>query len=91
MTGPRDPAPRFAVPINYETGQELSERQVVHLAAITDAAERLYAAMHNAEGSSVPGEALGREHVFGSRRMAMAGSHLEIAVMLARRAALEAK
>jgi hypothetical protein len=89
MSGPRDQPSRFAVPVNYETGRELSERQVVHLAAISDAAETLYEAMHFAEGSSPPGEH--QEHVFLSRRMAMANSYLEIAVMLARKAALETK
>ena len=90
MTGPRDPAPRFAVPINYETGQELSERQVRHLEAIRVAGEALYAAMHDAEGSLSPDGPF-REHSFGSRRMAIAGTHIEIGLMMARRAALEAK
>jgi hypothetical protein len=87
--GPRDQPTRFAVPVNYETGLELTDRQVVHMAAIADAAETLYAAMHAAEGSTPPGEHQG--HTFMSRRMALASTYLEIAVMFARKAALEAR
>ena len=89
MIGPRDQPTRFAVPVNYETGEALSERQQAHLEALTEAAEALYDAMHFAEGSASPGEH--QEHVFGSRRMAIAATHLEAALMFARRAALEAK
>ena len=47
--------------------------------------------MHAAEGSAVPEEAPNREHRFGSRRLSVAGTHLETALMFARKAALEAK
>jgi hypothetical protein len=87
--GPRDQAPRFAVPVNYETGEELSDRQNHHLAALQQAGEALYEAMHNAEGSQPPGEH--QEHRFQSRRMSIAATNLEIAMMMARKAALEAK
>lgn len=91
MTGPRDPVPRYAVPVNYETGLELSDRQQHHLKMIAEAGELLYAAMHNADGSAIPEESPHREHFFGSRRMAVAGDYLEIALMMARKAALETK
>lgn len=89
MTGPRDPGPQFNVPVNAETGMPLSDRQRIHLQAIREAAEPLYEAMHNAEGSAMPGEH--QEHSFGSRRMSIAATHLETAIMYARRAALESK
>ena len=89
MTGPRDQPVRFNVPVNYETGQELTPRQNAHLEALAEAAESLYGAMHFAEGSAEPGEH--QEHHFLSRRMAIAGTHLETCLMFARRAALEAK
>ena len=89
MTGPRDQPTRFAVPVNYETGAELSPRQQAHLDALKEAAESLYSAMHFAEGTAEPGEH--QDHVFQSRRMVIAAQHLEIALMLSRRAALEAK
>lgn len=88
--GPRDQPTRFGVPVNYETGLELSDRQALHLEAIKVAAEALYAALHEAEGSAIPDGPV-RDHQFGSRRMAMAGTYLEIAVMFARKAALEAR
>jgi hypothetical protein len=89
MTGPRDTPTRFAVPVNYETGKELSTRQVLHLAKLTECGEMLYAAMHEAEGSSLPGEH--QEHVFMSRRMNIAATQIETALMFARKAAREAK
>lgn len=88
MTGPRDPVQKTG-PVNHLTGQPLSDRQVYHLDAIQKAGEMVYAAMHAAEGSSEPGEH--QEHVFLSRRMAIAATHLETAIMFARKAALEAK
>ena len=84
MVGPRDPAP-----VNRFTGEPLSDRQAHHLDMIEEAGELLYEAMHNAEGST-PVDGRVAEHVFGSRRMQIAGSHLETALMFARKAALEA-
>lgn len=87
MTGPRDPVTRFAVPVNYETGKELTERQQVCLEALSETAYALYDAMHFAEGSTSPGEH--QEHEFMGRRMKIAATHLETALMFARKAALE--
>lgn len=87
--GPRDELPRFAVPFNYETGRELTENQQLHLQSLKEAAAALYDAMHVAEGSASPGEH--QEHVFLSRRMNIAATHLETSLMYARRAALEAR
>lgn len=91
MTGPRDQVQQYGVPVNFETGLPLSDRQSHHLRAISEAGELLYAAMHNAEGSAIPEEAPNREHRFGSRRMSVAATHLETALMFARKAALEAR
>lgn len=83
MTGPRDP-----VPVNYSTGQPLSEQQRHHLDAIEAAGEALYESMHFADGSAaVDGRVA--EHVFGSRRMRIAATHLETALMFARKAVVE--
>ena len=84
MTNPRDP-----IPVNNLTGQPLSDRQRHHLEAITAAGEALYEAMHFAEGSNPPGEH--QEHVFLSRRMNIASTQLETALMFARKAALESR
>jgi hypothetical protein len=81
MTGPRD------TPINRLTGAPISERQQHHLEAIQAAGEALYEAMHFAEGSNPPGEH--QEHVFMSRRMSIAATQIEGALMFARKAALE--
>lgn len=90
--GPRDPENRFAVPINYETGEVLTDRQQTHMKLLTEAGELLYNTMHSAEGSTTP-EHLppNYQHTFMSRRMAIAATHLETALMFARKAALEAK
>jgi hypothetical protein len=45
--------------------------------------------MHAAEGSNPPGEH--QEHTFQSRRMSIAATQLEIALMMARKAALETR
>jgi hypothetical protein len=87
MINPRDPVPQFNVPVNSETGRPLSDRQLHHLGEITEAAKPLYDAMHAAEGSTPPGEHA--EHTWSSRRMSIAATHLEIALMMARKAALE--
>lgn len=82
MVGPRDP-----LPAGDTAG--LTERQQHHLAAIQSAAEALLEAMHWAEGSSPPGQH--QEHVFLSRRMSIAATQIEIGMLMARKAALEAK
>lgn len=83
MVGPRD------LPVNTATGLPLSDRQQHHLAAITEAGEGLYSAMHAGEGSNPPGEH--QEHTFQSQRMKRAADLLEIVIMLARKAALETR
>jgi hypothetical protein len=87
MTTPRDPVPTFGIPVHADTGRPLSDNQVKHLDAIKAAGTALYAAMHVAEGSNPPGDHA--EHSWGSRRMAIAATHLETALMFARKAALE--
>jgi hypothetical protein len=82
MTGPRDP-----IPANRANQQVLSERQQHHLDAISVAGEALYEAMHYAEGSIPPGEH--QEHIFMTRRMNVAHTHIETALMFAKKAALE--
>lgn len=87
MIGPRDPVPQFGIPVNADTGMPLSERQVHHLQALKEAAEVFYSAMHDAEGSIMPGEH--QQHIFQTRRMNIAATHFETAVMFARKAAVE--
>jgi hypothetical protein len=84
MINPRDPQTRFGIPIDYETGTPLEDVQLMRMQKISDAADLLYAAMHESEGSSLPG--LQEAHVFQTRLMAVAGTHLETAVMFARKA-----
>lgn len=87
--GPRDAPIVGAMPVNYETGLPLTEGQKGRLILLTEAAEALRKVMHDAEGSTMPGEH--QDHVFVSRRMSIAATHLETALMYARKAALEAK
>ena len=76
--GPRDPIHK-----------EPSERQLHHLDAIQSAGEALYEAMHFAEGSQPPGEH--QDHEFQTIRMRTAATYVEIAIMMARKAALEVR
>ena len=85
MTGPRDIPARFGVPFDYETGQPLSDAQLGRISKIIQCGEALLAVMHECEGSD-PGNP-----GFQSRRMAVANTHLEIALMMAKKACLEAK
>ena len=73
--------------MNRLTGQPITTHQSMHLQRLDDAAEALYQAMHDAEGSVMPGEH--QEHVFQSRRMSIAATQIETALMFARKAALE--
>jgi len=84
LIGPRDP-----IPSNRANQQVLSERQRHHLDAISLAGEALYEAMHYAEGSIPPGEH--QEHIFMTRRMNIAFTQIETALMFAHKGALEVK
>jgi hypothetical protein len=80
MIGPRDHPP---------SGQSLvTDNQKHHLDAIMAAGDALYTAMHDAEGSGPPG-VNESEHHFQTRRMAIAASNLETALMYARKAVME--
>lgn len=89
MITPRDSPPPLAVAIDYDTGLPITDRQKAHLEAIRQAGQSLLESMHNAEGSSSPGEH--QDHVFQMPRMRRAAEHIETALMYARRAALEVK
>jgi hypothetical protein len=83
---PGDPMPRYGVPINSDTGLPLTENQEHHLAAIKAAGDILYAAMHNADGSAQAGDM--EDHHWSGSRMKLAADLLEMALMMARKAAL---
>lgn len=75
--------------INYKTGGALTDHQKMHLDRISEACELLRLYMHEAEGSTPPGDHLGVEHIFMGERMKVANIWLEAAEMMARKAALE--
>lgn len=89
MISPRDLPPQFGVPVDFDTGMPLTDRQKGHLQAINEGVEQLREAMHNAEGSTMPGEH--QEHQWSSRRMSIAATHIETALFYARKAALETR
>jgi hypothetical protein len=60
---------------------------VERIQSLQAAVEALREMMHMAEGSMMPGEH--QEHVWSSRRMSIAATHIETALMYARKAALE--
>jgi hypothetical protein len=86
MVNPRDQIPQWNVPTNPATGLPLTAGQMKRLKEIGEAAETFYAAMHNAEGSAQPGEH--QPHTWSTRLMALAGSHVEIAMLVAQKEAL---
>lgn len=67
--------------------KEPTTHQQMHLTRIAEAAEALLQAMHDAEGSAQRGA--NEEHVFMMRRMNIAATHIETAMMFARKAAVE--
>lgn len=79
MNGPRDH------PINQLNGRPLTDAQSLRLEHLSDTIDEVRKMMHIAEGSS---EDDGWD--FRSRRMQKAADHLEIALMMSRKAALEA-
>lgn len=86
MANPRDAVQQYAIPVNPETGRPITEMQMKRLDAINQAIEPLLEAMHMADGSN-HGEH--DEHVWSTRRMAIAYTHLETAVMYMRKAVLD--
>ena len=88
MTGPRDSSIRFGVPVDVVTGKELTPHLMARLDSLNQAVEALYRAMHECEGSTSP-EGPNPEHRFGSRRMSIANTHIETAMLYARAAIME--
>lgn len=87
MITPRDPHIPYATPVDFRTGRMVTEHQGRHLQALREASEQLFAVMHNAEGSVMPGEH--QAHAWSSRRMAHAATLIETAIMFAEREVLE--
>jgi hypothetical protein len=86
MLNPKDAVQQYAIPVNPETGRPLTELQVKRLQLVNEAIEPLLEAMHTVDGST-HGEH--EEHVWSNRLMAIAYTHLETAVMFARKAAMQ--
>lgn len=80
--GPRDNY-QYGVPISIETGKPLTDAQLSRIEKITAAGDDLLAVMHECEGTDAANP------TFSSRRMAIANTYLEIAILMAKRAALE--
>jgi hypothetical protein len=87
MLNPKDAVQQYAIPVNPETGRPLTELQVKRLQLVNEAIEPLLEAMHTVDGSTHNEH---EEHLFTSRNMKKAADYLEIAMLLARRACLEA-
>jgi hypothetical protein len=86
MLNPKDAVQQYAIPVNPETGRPLTELQIKRLQLVNEAIEPLLEAMHTVDGST-HGEH--EEHVWSNRLMATAADHLEIAIMFARKAAMQ--
>jgi hypothetical protein len=86
MVNPRDPLPQFNVPVDVLTGRVLTDGQRRRVIELVNAAEDFYEAMHGCEGSTAPGEH--QPHTWQSRRMSIAATHVETALLFAIREAL---
>jgi len=87
-SAPRRQPPRSTVYVDYQTGFEVSDSQYRRIEKLLDQIDGLYAVMHECDGSSLPGEH--QEHDWSSKRMRRAAECIEMGLMLAMRAALEA-
>jgi hypothetical protein len=85
--GPRETIV-FGKLVDFSSGQEVTDHHRARLATVDEAAQALYRAMHDAEGSTSP-DGPRPEHRFGSRKMAIANTHLETALMYVRAAIME--
>jgi hypothetical protein len=82
---PKDTPHRYPL-TNPSTGALLTDQQKTYLDNIETAKVALFEAMHQAEGSINPGE--NQEHVFTTRRMNIAKTHIETACLFAREEAM---
>jgi hypothetical protein len=83
---PRDTPHRYPL-TNTRTGALLTDQQITYLENLEAGAAALLQAMHHAEGSVDPGEH--QEHVFTTRRMNIAQTHIETALLFAREEAMK--
>jgi hypothetical protein len=82
MISPKDtPAQRWPL-VNPKTGQMLEDRKVKHLEMLEAGAKVLFEALHFAEGSAMAGD--NEENIFTTRRMNIAKTHIETALLFAR-------
>lgn len=86
MISPKDTPHRYPL-TNPRTGALLTDQQITYLDNLEAGAVALLQAMHNAEGSVDPGEH--QEHVFTTRRMNIARTHIETALLFAREEAMK--
>jgi hypothetical protein len=83
MSNPRDPVPKFGLPYDYETGLLLTEAQIGRIEKIKEMHRTVLEMLHEFEGSAAGNS------TFTSRSMAVAATNLEIAMMFAKKGALE--
>lgn len=86
MISPKDTPHRYPL-TNPRTGALLTDQQITYLDNLEAGAAALLQAMHHAEGSVDPGEH--QEHVFTTRRMTIAQTYLEMALLYAREEAMK--
>jgi hypothetical protein len=86
MISPKDTPHRYPL-TNTRTGALLTDQQITYLDNLEAGAAALLQAMHHAEGSVDPGEH--QEHVFTTRRMNIAQTYIETALLYAREEAMK--
>jgi hypothetical protein len=81
--GPRDAVVQAVAIVDWRTGKALTNQQALALGNLQEAAEALFDAMHHADGT-MPGD-----ERFGSRRMSIAATQIELGLEMAFRAVLQ--
>jgi hypothetical protein len=82
MSAPRDADFGVVTPVDFMTGVNITAHHAARQQAVDKAVRELYVAMHDAEGSAAPDGPLSKQrHRFQTRRMAIANTHIETALL----------
>jgi hypothetical protein len=85
MSSPRDHATKWGIPVNIDTGDPYTDAQLGRIERLKAAVTVLLDVMHECEGTDTGNDR------FQSRRMAVANTHIEIALLMAIKGACETK
>jgi len=82
MSAPRDADFSIQTPVDFMTGVTITAHHAARQQAVDAAVTALFRAMHDAEGTAAPDGPLSKQrHKFQTRKMAIANTHIETALL----------